>query len=173
MLPRLYQRGLEAGEMVLLSSWLPVLRKLKAGQQYLVETSVCRIPAALLPANSVWAGPTNTLEGVLQPWEAYLLTWPMSVRLAFIFGNPSSQQDALLPVDVTVNAVILVHDMLMKDSQAGWWCKCPAALFTLVLTSWFLLTQALEYLFACILHGLGQAETCGEKSGSFAGCQLQ
>lgn len=110
MLPRLYQRGLEAGEMVLLS-WLRVLRKLKAGQRYLVvETNVCRISAALLPANSVWAGPTNTLEGVLQPWGAYLLTWPVRVRLAFIFGSPSSQQDALSPVDVSVNAVILVPD---------------------------------------------------------------
>lgn len=54
----------------------PVLAKVKAvlpcaaaGQEYLVvETSVSRIPAALLPSYSVWAGPMDTSPGVLPPW---------------------------------------------------------------------------------------------------------
>ena len=50
----------------------------------------------------------------------------------------------------------------MKDSQAEWWCKFSAALFTSVLTSWFSLTQALEYLRAYILHG---GKMYGDKVG--------
>lgn len=78
VLLRLYLRGLEAGRMVFPSSSLPVLTKVKAvlpcaapGQQYLVvETSISKIPAALLSSNSVWAGHMDTSEGVLPPWEA-------------------------------------------------------------------------------------------------------
>lgn len=78
VLPRLCPRGLEAARMAFSSSWLPLLTKVKAvlpyaapGQQYLVvETSVCRISAAFLPSNRVWAGPVGTSEGVLSPWEA-------------------------------------------------------------------------------------------------------
>lgn len=50
----------------------------------------------------------------------------------------------------------------MKDSQARWWCKCSAALFTLMLTSWFLLTQVLECFCTYILHG---GKTYGDAVG--------
>jgi len=147
-LPRLCLGDLEAGRMAFPSLWLPVLTEVKAvlpraapGQQHLVvETSVSRMPAALLPSHSVWAGPVSTSEGVLPPWEAFWqagsLTWAIRVWLGLYHLKPIfSAGSSFTSRCYGQCCATCTGQMLMKDSppQAEW---CVNALLHSLCWQW-------------------------------------